>query len=234
MLTCTVVLVHMQWNDFLHQPSIGQMDAPCKQYSPEQRQKLKETILPLLGDLQRVGMELSRSPQQTEELVAETVARACEKFHTLKDHTKAKQWLLRILTNQFISKYRSKKTRREIVYDEASEKPEDFSLFDELSQPVFWWGNPEQELMTKFVDNDFREAISLLNEESRAIVVMCDVEGYSYDEIASIMDIPVGTVRSRLSRARSELQKQLYNHAIDMGWVSTRAAAQRTTAHENE
>ncbi|MDH4070433.1 MAG: sigma-70 family RNA polymerase sigma factor [Ignavibacteria bacterium] len=210
------------------------MEAPCTKYSPEERKQLKETILPLLGDLERVGLELCRSPQQTEELVAETVAKACEKFHTLRDHSKAKQWLLRILTNQFISKYRSKKTRREITYDEASEEPEQFSLFDELSQPVFWWGNPEQEVITKFVDNDFREAIGLLNEESRTIVIMCDVEGYSYDEIASIMDIPVGTVRSRLSRARSELQKKLYNHAIDMGWVSNRGVEQRTTADENE
>jgi RNA polymerase sigma factor (sigma-70 family) len=196
------------------------MTSPCAQHSPEERKQLKEIILPLLDDLQRVGMELCRSQSEAEELVAETLVRACEKFSSLRDHTKAKQWLMRILTNVFISKYRTKQTRREVAYDESSDEEQKFSLFDELSQPFFWWGNPEQEVMNKFLDEDLKRAMSSLPEESRAIVVMCDVEGYTYEEIASLLNIPVGTVRSRLSRARAELQKHLYDHAVDMGWVA--------------
>ena len=210
------------------------MENNCSQYSPEERNQLKETLLPLLDDLHRVGLELCRSRNEAEELVAETVAKACENFRSLRDRSKAKQWVLRILTNQFISKYRSKKTRREVVYDESPEDNEKFSLFDELSQPFFWWGNPEQEVVEKLLDDDFRKALSGLTEESRTIVVMCDVEGYSYEEIASILNVPIGTVRSRLSRARSELQKHLYHHAVDMGWVSHRKEKQRTTTNEEK
>lgn len=198
------------------------MTSPCAQHSPEERKQLKEIILPILDDLQRVGMELCRSQSEAEELVAETLVRACENFGSLRDHSKAKQWLMRILTNVFISKYRTKQTRREVVYDEYSDEEQKFSLFDELSQPFFWWGNPEREVMNKFLDDDLKRAMNSLPEESRAIVVMCDVEGCSYEEIASVLTIPIGTVRSRLSRASSELQKHLYDHAVDMGWVAQR------------
>lgn len=198
------------------------MTSPCAQHSPEERTQLKEIILPLLDDLQRVGMELCRSQSEAEELVAETLVLACEHFSSLRDHSKAKQWLMRILTNVFFSKYRTKQTRREVVYDESSDEEQKFSLFDELSQPFFWWGNPEREVMNKFLDEDLKRAMGSLPEESRAIVVMCDVEGYSYEEIASVLTIPIGTVRSRLSRSRAELQKQLYDHAVDMGWVAQR------------
>jgi RNA polymerase sigma-70 factor (ECF subfamily) len=196
------------------------MTKPCSQHSPEDRKRLKEILLPLLDDLHRVGFELCKSQLEAEELVAETLVRACENFGSLRDHTKAKQWLMRILTNVFFSKYRSKQTRREVTYDESSCEQHSFSLFDELSQPFFWWGNPEREVMNKFLDEDLRRALSSLPEESRSIVVMCDVEGYSYEEIASLLNIPIGTVRSRLSRARAELQKHLYEHAVDMGWVA--------------
>lgn len=191
----------------------------CSGQSDGERRKIRETLLPLLDDLHRVGFELCRSRSETEELVAETVVRACENFGTLRDHAKAKQWLLRILTNVFISRYRSTRTKKEVPYDEHPEDDATFSLFDELSSPFFWWGNPEREVMNRFLDQDIAEALNYLPEESRSIVVMCDVEGYSYGEIAEIFDVPVGTVRSRLSRARSRLQRRLYHHAVDRGWV---------------
>jgi RNA polymerase sigma-70 factor, ECF subfamily len=198
------------------------MQKPCSQYSPEDRKEIKETLVPLLGDLQRVGLELCKSTSEADELVAETLARACEKFSSLRERSKAKQWLLRIMTNIFISKYRSRTVRREVAYDESAEDEQPFSLFDELSQPFFWWGNPEREVMNRFLDEDLKRALGRLPEESRSIVVMCDVEGYSYEEIASVLNTPIGTVRSRLSRARSELQRYLYDHAVDMGWVSAK------------
>lgn len=211
------------------------MQTPCAQHSDEDRKQLKEILIPLLDDLHRVGYELCKSQNEAEELVAETVVRACENFASLQDRTKAKQWALRILTNVFISKYRTKRTRREVAYDEnASDEDAAFSLFDELSQPFFWWGNPEREVINKFLDEDLKEALSQLPEESRSIVVMCDVEGYSYDEIANVLSMPIGTVRSRLSRARSQLQRHLYDHAVDRGWVTKRREIQKGKAvHEH-
>jgi len=200
---------------------------PCSGHTPEERKRIKETLLPILDDLHRVGYELCRSAADTEELVAETVVRACENFNSLRESSKAKQWAMRILTNVFISKYRSKRTRREVMYDENAEQEGSFSMFDELSKPFFWWGNPEREVMNKFLDRDLTAALATLSEEARSIVVMCDVEGYTYDEIADILEIPVGTVRSRLSRARSQLQRHLFDHAVDMGWVSKGTATRK-------
>jgi len=193
--------------------------APCGRYSDEERKRLKEILLPLLDDLHRVGYELCRSRDEAEELVAETVLRACENFSSLRDESKAKQWAMRILTNIFISKYRKTRTRKMVEYDEDADPENSFSLYDAVSTPFFWWGNPERELMNRFLDGDITEALGMLSEESRSVVVMCDVEGYTYEEIAAIRDIPVGTVRSRLSRARGQLQRHLYDHAVDMGWV---------------
>jgi RNA polymerase sigma-70 factor (ECF subfamily) len=199
------------------------MTHPCSDHTDAERKEIRETLLPLLDDLHRVGFELCRSRSEAEDLVAETVARACENFSSLRDRSKAKQWAMRILTNAFISRYRSARTRQEVPYEEhPAEEGEHFSLFDELSSPMFWWGNPEREVMNRFLDADIACALSKLPEEARSIVVMCDVEGYSYEEIAEIYGIPVGTVRSRLSRARSRLQRQLYHHAADMGWVPKR------------
>jgi RNA polymerase sigma-70 factor (ECF subfamily) len=185
----------------------------------ENTEVLKEILVPFLGDLSRVALDLCKSKTEAEELVSETIVRACEHVSTLRDRSKAKQWLLRILTNVFISRCRTKRTRNEQSYDEEADREHPFSLFDQLSQPFFWWGNPEREVINRFLDEDLRRALGSLGEEPRAIVVMCDVEGYSYEEIASVLNIPIGTVRSRLSRARSELQKRLYDHALDMGWV---------------
>jgi len=198
----------------------GSQTTPCGHYTDVERKRLKDILLPLLDDLHRVGYELCRSRDMAEELVAETVLRACENFGSLRDESKAKQWAMRILTNVFISKYRKNRTRNEVEYDEDAESETSFSLFDALSQPFFWWGNPERELMNRFLDGDITEALGMLTEESRSVVVMCDIEGYTYEEISTILDIPVGTVRSRLSRARSQLQRHLYDHAVDMGWVS--------------
>ncbi len=173
--------------------------------------------MPLVNDLHRVAFELCRSNNDAEELVAETVVRACQSYATLRDTTKARQWLLRILTNTFISTRRSKKVRQEVPYDEE-EGP--FSLFEELAPPSSQWGNPEREMINKFLNEDIDQALRALPEEFRVAVVLCDVEGYTYDEIAQTLDIPVGTVRSRLSRGRSILQKQLYHHAVERGWAT--------------
>jgi len=196
------------------------MQTPCTEHTGEEGKQLKEALLPFLDDLFRVGVELCKSKPEAEELVSETVVRACENFSSLRDRSKAKQWLLRILTNVFISKYRKKSIRNEVQYDESSDDEQQFSLFDELSQPFFWWGNPEREVMNRFLDEDLRRALSALPEESRSIVVMCDVEGYTYEEIAELLDTPIGTIRSRLSRARSQLQRHLFDHAVDRGWVT--------------
>lgn len=195
------------------------MPTPCSFTSPEVRREFKAVVVPVLNDLHRVALNLCRSNDEAEDLVAETILRACESYTTLRDTTRAKQWLLRILTNTFISSKRSMKARQEIPYDESDEP---FSLFDQLAQPFPWWGNPEREVINKFLDEDIKKAVHSLPEEFRVAVILCDVEGYTYEEIAAMLEIPIGTVRSRLYRGRGLLQKRLYHHALERGWISAK------------
>jgi RNA polymerase sigma-70 factor (ECF subfamily) len=195
------------------------MSIPCSQETHDVRQEFKAALLPLLDDLHRVARRLCRSNDEAEELVAETVVRACESFSTLRDTSKAKQWLLRILSNTFLSTRRSRKVRQEISFEEDDQT---FSLFDELAQPFLWWGNPEREVINRFLDEDIAKALSSLPEEFRVAVVLCTIEGHTYEEIAATLTIPIGTVRSRLARGRSLLQKNLYQHALERGWITAK------------
>jgi RNA polymerase sigma-70 factor (ECF subfamily) len=190
---------------------------PTQHVTPEQRE-LRALILPLLSDLHRVALRLTHSATDAEELVAEVVLRACENFGSLRDLTKAKQWMLRILANTFVSSYRANKRRQQIPYEELENDDQPFSLFAEVARLSV--GNPEREVIAKLMDEDIQSAIASLPEEYRIVVVLCDVEGYSYNEIAALLEIPIGTVRSRLSRGRGMLQKRLYHYARDQGWLS--------------
>lgn len=190
--------------------------------SNEQKKDLKKLVLPLLNDLHRVAFSLCRDRDRAEELVAETIAKACESFSHLRDKSKVKQWLLRILSNSFISELRRVNRHRtmELIEKEDNEMP--FSLFENLEVSFHSSYNPEQEVISKLVDNDIQKALTELPEDFRIAVVLCDVEGYSYDEIAKVLQIPVGTVRSRIARGRSLLQKQLWFHVQDLNLLPKR------------
>lgn len=190
------------------------------QFTPEEKVSFKNLVLPLIDDLHRVAMGLCHDPTDAEELVAESIARACEHFRKLRDHSKMKQWLLRILSNTFISQYRSRKRKNEIPLDGDEDGINHFSLFDKLSMPfLLWWGNPEREVINKFMDEDIQRAIHSLPEPFRIVIVLCDIEGLSYQEIAKTLSIPIGTVRSRISRGRSLLQRCLWHYAQEAGII---------------
>ena len=105
--------------------------------------------------------------------------------------------------------------------EEYSEEAEHFSLFEQLHQPfLLWWGNPEKEFLDDLLQKDIVAAIEALPEQFRVAVLMADIEGLSYQEISETLEVPVGTVRSRIARARSALQKQLWEHALEKGLVN--------------
>ena len=106
---------------------------------------------------------------------------------------------------------------------DADDNDEAFWLFDRLHQPfLLWWGNQEQAFVDQLLAEDLVQAIDALPESYRMVVVLADVEGFSYQEIAEALDIELGTVRSRLSRGRSLLQKALWEHAQEAGLVAQR------------
>jgi len=177
----------------------------------------------VMGQMDRLygmALRMTRDPATAEDLVAETVTRAWAGFSQLTDRTRLRPWLFRILTNTFISQYR--KQAAEPTVEEwaegCGEDDADFSLFERLHQPfLLWWGNPEQEFVNKLLRRDIAEAIDALPEPFRLAVMLVDVEGFSYQEAAEALDVPVGTVRSRLKRARACLQKALWQHAGEVG-----------------
>ncbi len=193
-------------------------------FSVEERHEFKELVLPLLNDLHRLALHFCHDRSVAEELVAETMMKACENFSTLRERSKIKPWLFQILNNIFLASYRKQMRYPHVPYnDEPVEESEEFSLFEQLSQPfLLWWGNPERQFLNGILDQDLKKALSELSEDYRQVILLCDVEEMSYKDIAEILDIPVGTVRSRLSRARSILQRKLWCYAGDLGIAARR------------
>lgn len=175
----------------------------------------------LLPDLYGAAMRLCRNPADAQDLVADTVAKAWVKLESLRDRSTFRGWMFTILTNGFRSRHRRDTTRGpEESLDQGSEGEEDFSLFEKLHQPILlWWNNPERAFLDKLMREDFERAIDALPEPLRVVVVLAHLEGFKYQDIATQLDIPIGTVRSRLGRARARLQRTLWDHAVDAGLV---------------
>jgi RNA polymerase sigma-70 factor (ECF subfamily) len=174
----------------------------------------------LTSRLYGTALRLTRSPADAEDLVAETVAKAWAGLAQLDDRGSFEKWILRILANAFVSDRR--RAREEPVSGLAGEDCEEpFSLFERLHQPfLLWWSNPEQELLNKLLRENLEQALATLPDGFRMVVVLVEMHGYSYAEAADILGVPVGTVRSRLSRARSLLQRALWAEARAAGLVA--------------
>jgi RNA polymerase sigma-70 factor (ECF subfamily) len=181
----------------------------------------EQEIIGLLDRLYGAALRLAKNRADAEDLVAETVTKAWANLHTLHDRQCFRGWLFRILTNTFLSECRkTEMTSLEALAETHGETDEEpaFSLFDRLHQPfLLWWGNPEQEFLNKVLQQDLQKAVDALPEVFRLPVILADLQGLSYQEIAAALDVPLGTVRSRLSRARSLLQKALWQYAQEAG-----------------
>jgi len=177
-------------------------------------------VLAILGPLHGVARRLTRNDADAEDLVAESITRAWRARESLADEGAFRAWMFRILNNTFISERRKAlaRPREELLVDEAVQEERAFSIFEHLHQPfLLWFGNPEQEFLDKLLREDVDRALAALPEHYRIVVVLADVEGFKYCEIAETLDVPVGTVRSRLARARSALQQTLWEVAREHG-----------------
>ncbi len=171
-------------------------------------------MLDVLPEPVGTARRLTRDRAAAEDLAAETVSRAWLRLGTLRDRCHFKGWMQRILTNLFLSRCRLEAARPEVELDVDVE----FSLFERLHQPfLLWWSNPEQEFLDRVLREDIARAVDALPDHFRTVVVMADIQGYSYGEIAEWLAVPLGTVRSRLARGRALLQRALWEHARDAG-----------------
>ena len=185
------------------------------------RQFFETQVMALLGPLQGVARRLTCNDADAEDLVAETVTRAWRALDSLESEDAFKSWLFRILNNTFISELRRAGARPRLeaidCEDGADDEPE-FSLFEQMHQPfLLWFSNPEQEFLNKLLRADLDRALATLPEEHRIVVVLSDLEEFKYGEIAEALGVPIGTVRSRLARARAALQKVLWQQACEHG-----------------
>lgn len=184
-------------------------------------------VVTLLPDLCSAAMRLTRDRDEAEDLVAEAVAQGWRNRNALRDAASFRGWLFRILMNQFLGTRRQRAAGP--VLESLPEDDEGFSLFERLHQPfLLWWGNPEQDFLNRLLKEDLMRAIDSLPVEFRVVAVLTDVEGLSYQEAAEALNIPVGTVRSRLARARARLQKSLWTHAVECGLANPDPDAERS------
>jgi RNA polymerase sigma-70 factor (ECF subfamily) len=177
-----------------------------------------ELAMPFMHGLYSAALRMTRNPADAEDLVQETYLRAYRGFPGFKEGTNLKAWLYKILTNTYINMYRAKKRRAEQV---ALDEMEDFSLYQRLGglEAVDADRSTEAEVLDSIPEESVRQAIEDLPEQFRMAVLLADVEGFSYKEIAEITDVPIGTVMSRLHRGRKQLQRRLWDLAVERGLV---------------
>jgi RNA polymerase sigma-70 factor, ECF subfamily len=173
-------------------------------------------VLPLLPGLYGAALRMTRNPADAEDLLQEATLRAYRGFASFQEGTNLKAWLYRILTNSFINTYR--KRQREPKTVDGPEDLDEWFLFDRLgSQSVA--RSAEEDVLENIPDADVKAALESIPENFRMAVLLADVEGFSYKEIAEITDVPIGTVMSRLHRGRKALEKALYGVAKERGLV---------------
>lgn len=201
--------------------------------SLEQDQKwFEQEVVGLLPDLYATAMRLAKNTADAEDLVAEAVSKAWDARKSLHDLSNFRGWIFRILMNTFLSDCR--RHGAEPVFQslpDECEAGDEFSLFDKLHQPfLLWWGNPEKEFLDRLLREDVEQAIDQLPVSFRAVVVLAELQGFSYQEIGASLNIPTGTVRSRLARGRCLLQQALWKHGTDLGLMQppSRAVTRRT------
>jgi RNA polymerase sigma-70 factor (ECF subfamily) len=182
------------------------------------KERFERDVVPLLPSLYSAALRMTRNPADAEDLVQETTLRAYRGFAGFQEGTNLKAWLYRILTNTFINSYRKKQREPQTVPDD---NVEDWYLYDRLAAQSSE-SSAETTVLESMPDEDVKAALDALPEGYRMAVLLADVEGFSYREIADILEIPIGTVMSRLHRGRRALEKALWEKARGRGLVTDR------------
>ena len=187
--------------------------APSPPPADEERVSFEREALVHLDALYRVALRLSGNPADAEDLVQEAMLRAYRSWDRFTLGTNAKGWLLTILRNLFINEYRRRRRHPETVDLDTIEP---FAVFENVQE------DPQGAFFDRIVDDEVLRAVDELPEVFREAVMLSDVEGLSYEEIAKVLEVPVGTVKSRLYRGRRMLQTKLYEYAVSMGYIKGR------------
>jgi len=201
------------------------------------KQDFSHRIEENMDSLYAFALRLTRNSADAEDLVADSVVKAWSAVHALEDQSRFRPWLFRILHNCFVSDYRKKSVRpAEISYEEARGVGADHDgqevaslLIEQPDDFLLWWANPEREFANRLLGKDIMAAIEALPEAFRITVLLINVENLSYDEAAEVLGVSPGTIRSRMNRGRTLLQKALWQHARDAGLITGRTTMERAT-----
>ena len=181
--------------------------------------RFMDEAMPLMNQLFGAALGMTRNRADAEDLVQETYLKAYQKFHQYQPGTNIKAWLYRILTNTYITSYRKAQRSPKRA---SSDTVEDWQLADAASHSEVGLKSAEVEALEALPSSQLRDALDSLSEEHRMVVLMADVEGMSYKEIAEELGVPMGTVMSRLNRARKNLRSALADVAAEYGIGGTK------------
>jgi RNA polymerase sigma-70 factor (ECF subfamily) len=187
--------------------------------SSEDRARFEALVNEHVDSLYGSALRLTRNRSTAEDLVQDTFLKAWRSFHTFQEGTNARAWLYKILMNAYIDAYRRSSRAPEMV---DHEDVGDFYLYAKAQESEEYRraGDPEEILLSRIMDADVKDALEQVPEPFRAAVVLADLEDFSYREIAEILDIPIGTVMSRLYRGRRHLQRLLWDYAKRAGYAN--------------
>lgn len=192
------------------------METKSNELPNERQLEFDALISPHLNSLYSTALRMTHNQNDAEDLVQETMYKAFRAFDQYQRNTNFRAWAFRILVNTYITAYR-KAVRQptKISYDDL----EEFYLYKKLDETVSLQENSKEDFLENFFEDDVKNALENLPYQFRLVVLLCDVEGFSYNEIANIIDAPLGTVMSRLYRGRKLLQRYLWGYAKKRGYV---------------
>jgi RNA polymerase sigma-70 factor, ECF subfamily len=176
--------------------------------------------LPHMDALYNFALRMTSDPDDADDLLQETYLKAYRFFDKFEKGTNCKAWLFRIMKNSFINMYRkSSKEPDKVDYDEIEE------FYHTIRAESADANDLQEQLFSNLLDDDVTRALEQLPEEFRTVVILCDIEGFTYEEIADFVECPIGTVRSRLHRGRKMLRANLYEYARSHGYASEEVLA---------
>lgn len=183
---------------------------------PAERRMFETEARPHLDTLYSTALRLTRAPVDAEDLVQDTLVRAYRFYDRFEAGTNFKAWLLRIQMNTFVNRYR-RATRERQVFDGPMATPVGEGVMSRATMRGLT--DPVGDAQRQIIGREINRAFEVLSEDARAMVLLADVEELSYKEIAEVMGCPIGTVMSRLHRARKQLQQSLQQHAVELGII---------------
>ena len=190
-------------------------DITLSELEIEKQQKFKNETVPHQDALYNYALKIARNADDAQDLLQETYYKAYKNYHQFENGTNSKAWMFMILKNTFINNYRKmKREPAKLDYDEIED------IYENIKSDQTKDNNLDLDFYNNLLDDELSAALSKIPSKMREVFLLCDLEGYTYEEIAEITDIPIGTVRSRLHRARKLLQDELFGYAKVNGYLN--------------